>query len=279
MAKYLILGNGFIGNKFKIYLGDEAVLANDRINSIKDILIQISKYKPKIIINAIGKTGRPNVDWCESNKEITFQSNVTVPTLLAEACTDTNIRIVHIGSGCIYEGSIDSSEFTEDSIPNFKDSFYSRTKIFSEQILNNYDNNILIIRIRMPVDNKPNDRNLITKLVKYNEVIGDIPNSITYLPDLMKVSKELIDRKESGIYNVVNPGVITHREILEMYRQHVDPIFKLPKFIGLEKLKKLTIAGRSNCILSTDKLSQKGIEIRNVKDAIESCMKDYAKYI
>lgn len=288
MVKYLILGNGFIGNKFQEYFNnleeiggkeEESVIGQRRINSIKDIYLELATYKPEIILNCIGKTGKPNIDWCESNREITFFSNVTVPTLLAEVCKDVGIYLVHIGSGCIYEGlGKNNNGFTEKDKPNFKDSFYSRSKIFSEQILNNYDN-ILILRIRMPIDSKPSDRNLITKLVRYKEVIGDIPNSITYLLDLMKVSKELMDRKESGIYNVVNDGTITHREILELYKEIVNPTFKLPKFIGLEELKKLTLAGRSNCTLSTEKLYQKGIKIRDVKDALKECLQEYRKYV
>ena len=278
MIKYLIFGDGFIGNKFKEYfnnIGEESIIVKDRINTTKDIWIHIIKYKPEIIINAIGKTGRPNVDWCEIHKDETFFSNVTVPTLLAEVCTDTKIRIIHIGSGCIYEGN---KQFTEEDKPNFKDSFYSRTKIFSEQILNTYDNNILQLRIRMPIDNKPSDRNLITKLVRYKEVIADIPNSITYLPDLMLISKELMDRKESGIYNVVNSGVITHRELLEMYKWYVDPTYQLPKFIELEELEKLVVARRSNCTLSTNKLEQKGITIKNVRNVLKDCMEEYRKW-
>lgn len=280
-VKYLIFGNGYIGNRFQEYfnnIGEESVIGQRRIDSIKDIHLELATYKPEVIINCIGKTGKPNVDWCELHKEETFFSNVTIPTLLAEVCHNTEIKMVHIGSGCIFEGTTELFKlFTEDSIPNFKGSFYSRTKIFSEKILSEYDN-ILQLRIRMPIDNRPNDRNLLTKLLKYNKVLGDIPNSITYLPDLMKASKELIDRKESGIFNIVNPGTVTHRELLEMYKWYVDPNFKLPKFIPLEELKKLTIAGRSNCVLSTNKLEQKGIEIRNVKIALKECLQDYRRY-
>lgn len=32
--------------------------------------------KPTHVLNAAGVTGRPNVDWCESNKETTLRCNV-----------------------------------------------------------------------------------------------------------------------------------------------------------------------------------------------------------
>lgn len=271
MVKYLILGNGYIGNKFNEYLED-TIICKERINSIRDVLNQINVYDPDIIINCIGKTGRPNVDWCELNKEETFFSNVTIPMLIAEACKYTDKYMVHIGSGCIYEGNNGGDGYYEDDEPNFRGSFYSRTKIYSEQILKDY-NNILIIRIRMPIDNKPSPRNLIDKLINYKQVIN-VPNSITYIPDLMKIAKELMDKKERGIFNVVNEGPITHKQILELYKDIVDQKFKMPEFIPIEKLN--TLAQRSNCILNIRKLKETGIKVRSSLNAVESCMKGYA---
>ena len=276
MCRFLIFGNGWLGNKFNNYL-DDAILVKERINSIKDIEKQIIKNNPKIVINAIGKTGRPNIDWCELHKDETFFSNVTIPTLMEEVCTNTDIYMVHIGSGCIYQSN-NNEIWSENDKPNFKGSFYSRTKIFSEKILSEYDN-VLIIRIRMPIDNIPSPRNLIDKLVGYEKVIGDIPNSVTYIPDLMTIAKTLMDRKDTGIFNVSNKGAITYREILEMYKNIVDPLYELPIFIGLEELKNLIVAGRSNCILNIDKLSQKGIQVRNTEEALKECFQEYKRYI
>lgn len=275
MCKYLILGNGFIGNRFYNFLHDSAI-AHERINTIDDIFAQIDKYNPETIINAVGKTGRPNIDWCESNKDITFFSNVTVPTMIAEVCAETDIYMVHIGSGCVYETNRCSGiGFSESDKPNFKGSFYSRTKIFAERILEEYDN-LLQLRIRMPIDNVPSPRNLIDKLIGYKQVIN-IPNSITYIPDFIAVTKKLMDTRETGIFNIVNTGAITHKEILEMYKNIVNSSYDLSEFIPLEKLD--TVAGRSNCILYPTRLEGKGIHMRHVLDAVEECMKEYAKHM
>lgn len=278
MCRYLIFGNGFIGNRIHNFL-QESVIADNRINIISDVDSQIEMYSPEIVINAIGKTGRPNIDWCESNKEDTFFSNVTVPTLMAESCENANVKMVHIGSGCIYQTDRCSGMgFSENDKPNFKGSFYSRTKIFTENILSEYDN-ILQLRIRMPIDTVPSSRNLIDKLVGYKQVIGDIPNSVTCIPDLLVVSKTLMDRNDTGIFNVTNSGAITHEQILQMYKNIVDPAYKMPEFIGVEKLKELTSAGRSNCVLYNARLEGKGIPMRHVLEAIESCLHEYKKYI
>lgn len=283
MVKYLIFGNGFLGNKFQEYfesIGESTILLKDRIGPIttyKELKFQIKEYKPEIVVNAIGKTGKPNVDWCEDHREETFFSNVTIPTMMAEICQDMDKYMVHIGSGCVYEGDNNGLGYTEEDESNFKGSFYSRTKIYSEQILKEYSN-ILQLRIRMPIDSEPSAKNLITKLTKYTKVINE-RNSVTCIPDLMKITNELIYRKETGIFNVANKGNISHKKILDIYREIVDSNFELPEFISVEELKGLTIAGRSNCVLSTQKLENLGIEVKNVKTGIRECMKEYKKWI
>lgn len=37
---------------------------------------ELDAIRPTHVINSAGVTGRPNVDWCESNKEATIRSNV-----------------------------------------------------------------------------------------------------------------------------------------------------------------------------------------------------------
>lgn len=154
MTNYLIFGNGFIGNRLANFLQDSTI-SYSRINTINDVSLQIKEHNPEIVINAIGKTGRPNIDWCEDHREETLFSNVTVPILIAEACKNADIRMVHIGSGCIYQtDGYSYMGFSENDKPNFKNSFYSRTKIFAENILSEYEN-VLQLRIRMPIDDIP----------------------------------------------------------------------------------------------------------------------------
>ncbi|MBA3036744.1 MAG: hypothetical protein FP814_09650 [Desulfobacterium sp.] len=82
-----------------------------------------------------------------------------------------------------------------------------------------------------------------------------------------------MENRKTGIYNVVNTGSITHKEILEMYHNIVDTNFKMPEFIKTEQLN--TVAKRSNCTLSTMKLGWIGIKMRGSKEAIAACMGEY----
>jgi hypothetical protein len=75
--------------------------------------------------------------------------------------------------GCIYsydaEHPIGGKRFTETDPPNFFGSFYSYTKGLVEKLLVTYDN-LLILRLRMPISDDLSDRNFITKISRYAKV-------------------------------------------------------------------------------------------------------------
>lgn len=272
MTKYLIFGNGYLGNKFNEFLEDSE-LSKIRINSIIDVKTEIEKYNPEVIINCAGKTGKPNVDWCEENKIETLQGNILVPIYLAIACKELNKKMVHIGSGCIYYGIHGGQSFTEEDVPNFEGSYYSRTKLISEKILNDFE--VLMIRLRMPIDGHPGPRNLLTKLLRYKQIVN-IPNSITVIDDLLSITKQLMDKNQTGIFNVVNKNPITHGELLKIYEEISNKKLDY-KLIDPNSLNKLTLAGRSNCVLSTKKLENLGIKVPETKDALKKCIIQYVK--
>ena len=76
----------------------------------------------------------------------------------------------------------------------------------------------------MPITNKHEPRNFITKITTY-EYICSIPNSMTVLDELLPYILDMARNKITGTYNLTNPGVISHNEILEMYKKYVDKNF------------------------------------------------------
>src|SRR5574338_1509284 len=97
--KVLTLGSGFVADHLPYRQITERIPYD-----LVAIFKLIKDYQPDVLVNCIGKTGRPNVDWCESHKEETMSANVTLPLLLADACNRANVHLVQIGSGCIYFG-------------------------------------------------------------------------------------------------------------------------------------------------------------------------------
>jgi len=272
--KILIFGKGYIGRKFFDYLGeegDEVVMSDLRVEDYDGLVDEIRRHQADVVLNCIGKTGRPNVDWCEDNKDETFFGNVTVPVMMAQACEELGLYMVHVGSGCVYTGDKDGVGFCEDDEPNFDGSFYSRTKAQSEAMLKDFD--VLQLRLRMPLDGEPGERNFISKITRYAKVIS-VPNSISVLDDFLRAGRALIVKRATGVFNMTNPGVIDHEEILEMYKEIVDPDFEY-ELMSLEELGRVTKAGRSNCGLCSRKLEQEGVQMRPVREALRDVLEQY----
>ncbi|MBI2483862.1 sugar nucleotide-binding protein [Candidatus Uhrbacteria bacterium] len=268
---YLIFGNGYIGNKFKQAIGEEASISGVDISDYQAVRSELARVAPDVVINCAGKTGKPNVDWCEDHKEETITSNVAGPLVLLRACSQAGIYWVHVGSGCVYTGDNGGLGYGEDDPPNFFGSFYSRTKAWSETMLEEFP--VLQLRLRMPVDDMPGPRNLITKITTYKKIVS-VPNSVSVLEDFLRASLVLMGKRATGIFNMTNPGGIEHREILDMYREIVDPSFTYEIF-SLEELGNVTKAGRSNCVLSVEKREGAGAHMRPVREAMRDILVKY----
>jgi len=276
MLQYLILGNGYIGNYLARHLPNAKLLMT-KVGSA-DLLKQLllKEYPSHILINCAGKTGRPNIDWCEDHKDETFGCNVGLPMQIAEVCQEIKNYWIHLGSGCIYDGY--DKEYTEEDPPNYNGSFYSKTKIWSQDILSEYDEPC-ILRIRMPIDDQLQERNYISKIIKYSREgkgLLDSPNSMTMLKDLCRAIEFLAERGHTGQWNIVNSGGVMASEILDLYKEFVDPSFKY-KIEPIEKVKERLKAGRSNCILSNEKIENEGLKMPSLYDSIRAMLINYGQ--
>jgi len=54
--------------------------------------------------------------------------------------------------------------------------------------------------------------------------------------------------------NYTNPGAVSHNEILQMYKDYIDPEFKWSNF-SVEEQAKVIVAARSNNLLDTKRVS------------------------
>ena len=251
---------------------------NEIIKPVKDIIMKYLDYKWTlkfdIVINAIGRTGKPNIDWCETHKVKTYESNVLAAGNLALTCADLGVYFVHLSSGCIYSNSTERWNFPETATPSFfGHQVYADSKIIAEKLVSQFPS--LILRLRMPFCSYPHPRNLIDKLKGYKKVL-DVQNSMTCLEDFLFSLKKLVEQRAQGIFNVVNPGSISPYSVMLLYREYVDPTHDCEPIWG-EELNELTKAERSNCTLSTQKLEAQGIHLPSIRTAVITTLIQYAK--
>ena len=233
---------------------------------------ELDRYEPDVVVNSAGKTGHPNVDWCEQHRDETLRSNVTGPLVLLDACRSRSCYFVHLSSGCLYQGNNGGPGFREVDPPNFFGSFYSRTKAYADQILSEFP--VLILRPRMPFDDTLHERTLFGKLVKYQQVL-DAENSFTYVPDFLRATQRLITDRRSGVFHVVNPGASSPYALMRRYRETVDPQHQFVR-LSPEDLGEVTTAERSSCVLCTDKLVRHGIRLRPLDEAVDTALASIA---
>ena len=284
--KILIFGafqgeTGWLAGKLKKYLKNSMILETD-ITDLQKVRTALHVENPDIVINAAGITGRPNIDWCRDHAKETISVNAAGAFNIALACAEKDIYWVHLSSGCIFQGyGPDNKGFKETDKPN-PPSFYSWTKYWAEQAIQSVQNNrALIIRLRLPIDSKSHPRNLIDKLIKYPEV-WNLQNSITSIPVFLSITETLINKRETGIFHVVNPGTISPSKIMKIYQEIVDPTHQFTEITEEQFHEKgLATEIRSNCSLDITKLSKKLAEQKHlllpVESEVRKIMEEYKK--
>lgn len=134
-------GNGWVAGHLRTILksqGKETYTTTVRMENREAVLAEIDRVRPTHVLNAAGCTGRPNVDWCEDNKEATIRSNVIGTLNLADCCHTKGIHCTTFATGCIYQydetHAWDGPGYVETDPANFAGSFYSMTKAHVEEV-------------------------------------------------------------------------------------------------------------------------------------------------
>lgn len=294
--KLLVYGSkGWIGQQFISLLKDKNVPfieGKSRTDNETTLLEELNSVMPTNVVSFIGRThGTFNgekigtIDYLEKKGKLleNVRDNLFSPFLLAHFCCELKIHYTYLGTGCIFKFDenhpfgLEEDGFTEESLPNFFGSSYSIVKGFTDRIMKLYEKNVLTLRIRMPITESPNDRNFISKIVNYEKVCS-VPNSMTVLPELLPYALDMMSKNITGTYNFTNPGLVTHNEILTMYKEIVDPLFKWNNFT-IEEQNMVIASERSNNFLETEKLTQLYPEIKNIKDSVRDCLLQYKAHV
>ena len=296
--KVLVYGSkGWIGSQFlEILKNNHIDFAEGQSRTDNEVTLsdEITKHSPTHIVSFIGRThgkidnkNYPTIDYLEQEGKLVenVRDNLFSPLLLANICNKHNIHYTYLGTGCIFKFDEthpfgkEENGFTENSLPNFFGSSYSIVKGFTDRLMHLYEDQVLNLRIRMPITGNKNPRNFITKIVNYEKVYS-VPNSMTVLPELLPYVLDMMKKKITGTLNLTNPGLISHNEILQMYKEIVDPTFTWNNF-SQEEQRKILSADRSNNFLETKKLetlysnSPDLPKIKNIRESVRDCLVQY----
>lgn len=286
--KVLVYGSkGWIGSQVCKLLDElsiewiEGKVRAENLEGIEEEIIQVS---PTHVMSFIGRThGKINeteyttIDYLEQKGKIkeNVRDNLYSPIVLAILSNKYNFHYTYLGTGCIFEYDEfhkfeeELNGFDESAVPNFFGSGYSVVKGYTDRLMHMFPN-VLNVRIRMPITSDLNPRNFITKICTYKKVCS-VKNSMTVLPELLPLLIDMGKSKIVGTVNLTNPGLISHNEILEIYREIVDPDFVWENFT-IEEQNEILAAGRSNNYLDTTRLEQLYPKVKNIKDSVRECL-------
>ena len=264
--------------------GFEYVLGEARVDNIEEVNKELVLYRPTHVVSFIGRTHGiigekeyTTIDYLEQPGKLRENvcDNLYAPISLALACKERGIHYTYLGTGCIFS-YVDGNEdkgFTEADLPNFFGSGYSTVKGFTDRLMHQLGDHVLNLRIRMPIVGEDNPRNFITKITNYAKICS-IPNSMTVLPELLPIVLDMMAKKLVGTMNLTNPGVISHNEILSLYKEHVNPEFTWENF-SIEEQRAILASERSNNLLDTSRLEAFAPQVRPIKQAVKELLMSY----
>ena len=293
MNKCLIYGPGWIYKNLFQYIPKEitVIVATSRADDELAVKREILDVKPDRVLSLIGRIRGPpgdiqNIDYLEGNNPeesrekllLNIRDNLFGPLCIAMVCNKLNIHYTYIGTGCIFKYEEGEEEKTEEDDPNFFGSSYSIVKGYTDRLMKMVDGEgafgatTLNVRIRMPLTDDVYDKSsFLGKIINYQQIVS-IPNSVAVLSDLLPILVDMIINKKTGTINLVNPGVITHKEIKELYIKYIDSDHKYTIMDTTQHDSKLK-AQRSNIKLNTSKLLSMYHGIKTAYESIENIFK------
>lgn len=267
---FLLYGaNGWIGSQvynLLVSMGINVEKSKCRADDFEAVELEISSINGLThVMSFIGRTHGvyegetiSTIDYLEKPGMLVenIKDNLYGPIVLSSICKKYGKHFTYLGTGCIFDYDDkhlfgdETTGFREEDKPNFFGSSYSIVKGFTDRLMHNlFDDDVLNIRIRMPITGEINSRNFITKITNYKKICS-IPNSMTVLDNLLPVMIKYALDNRKGTLNLTNPGLISHNEILEMYKEIVDPNFTWENF-SIDEQNTILASKRSNNCLDT----------------------------
>jgi dTDP-4-dehydrorhamnose reductase len=288
--KILFYGsNGWIGSQFFQYFKEQDMDVSKgvaRLDNEEDVENEIRRIQPTHVVSFIGRTYGTykgehinTIDYLEKPGVLkeNIRDNMYGPVYLGLLSMKYNFHYTYLGTGCIFNYDSlhpfeeETNGFTSKDKPNYFGSSYSIVKGYVDRLFHHIP--VLNLRIRMPITAEENPRNFITKITRYAKICS-IKNSMTVLPDFFPVIVSLMENHVKETVNLTNPGLISHNEILEMYKEIVDPGFTWVNFTQEEQAA-ILLAERSNNYLDTSYIEEH-FNVPTIRDSVRSILGRYA---
>jgi len=224
--KILITGvNGLLGSKLFELLStsEHDIISTGRtqeglaataldITNEKQIHQVLEFHKPDVLINTAAIA---DVDLCETEKELCWNTNVKAIGHLIDACKKFNVHLIHISTDYIFDGT--SGPYKESDSPN-PISYYGKSKLEGEKIIIESNLNHTIIRTILVygVHAKSNIVSYVKKSLENGNpvnLVDDQHRMPTLVDDLANACITAANKKALGVFHISGEQMLNYYEI------------------------------------------------------------------
>ena len=208
-GRYQVIASGRGPNRLPMQTGYTYEATNLRdATSVRHLL---EKHQPDILIHAAAMT---QVDDCERNKDLCWDTNVAATRYLLQAAEKTNTFFIFLSTDFVFDG-LQGPYAEEDAVNPI--SYYGSSKVAAESMVRNSKLPWAIVRTVLVygVAADPKRSNIIT-WVKSNleqgkklKVVDDQWRTPTLVQDLAVGCKLVADKKATGIFHISGKETLT----------------------------------------------------------------------
>lgn len=184
----------------------------DLLQDRKAIISLIKTLNPDVVINTAAHS---SVDLCEINPQLANLLHVDVTRDIANACLETDSKLIHFSTDAVFDGKLDR-KYTEEDKPN-PINHYGKTRLMAEGIVIDASQSNVVLRTAVIYGWHDRSRftNWIIESLKKNKSVNpyvDQYNTPTLVDDLVTSIIKIIETRISGLFHAVGKTCISRYE-------------------------------------------------------------------
>ena len=170
----------------------------------------LDKVQPEWLIHCAAMA---NVEDCETNPGLARNLNASLPGDLASACKIRGVKMVHISTDSVFDGS-KSDLYTEEDVPNPLN-MYAKTKLQGEQAVISINPSAIVARVNFFGFSVSGTRSIaeffINNLNAGKRIKGftDLMFNPTFVGDLASLLLQMLAMDLSGLYHAASGDVMS----------------------------------------------------------------------
>jgi dTDP-4-dehydrorhamnose reductase len=239
----------------------------------------VGSFKPDAILYL---AANPNVEYCEDHPEETWQINVNGTANTLEIAEKLGAKFVYFSTDYVFDGK--AGPYLENDTTNPINA-YGRQKLASEEIIKKNLVNYLIIRTTIVYGWENTGKNFIMQMInalkegRVMKVPKDQFGTPTYVKNLCRAVRELVEKDKTGVYH------ISGNDLIDRYKfaQNVASVFSLDKDLLIpistsEFKNKAHVPEKAGLKVEKARKELK-TELLGVKEGLELARKDIRKEV